>query len=226
MSDEIKKLDQTQLLRALEKSTTLKAAQSGAGKNLNEIGKDEFLRMLVVQLKNQDPLDPMSSDDFAVNLAQFSQLEQLISINQKLDSTSGGDNLGSLAAFLGHEVTLNSNIAQVKNNDGGRVRFQLPREASDVKIELLRVDGSVKETIELGAMSAGRHSVALSDLASASGEYEIRVTAQGLSGENFNVDAFCAGIVTGFIPGADPVLLLGDREVRPADIKEVNRVSG
>ena len=44
-------------------------------KNNEQIGKDEFLQLLVTQLKNQDPLDPMNPEQFAVNLAQFSQVE-------------------------------------------------------------------------------------------------------------------------------------------------------
>lgn len=223
MSDEIKKIGELPIVRALKTG-----GQSGstAGKGIQALGKDEFLRMLVTQLKNQDPMDPMKSDDFAVNLAQFSQLEQLIAINQKLGESADGGGLGGLAAFLGQEVTVNSNIAEVKNHDGGRVRFQMAQAASNVKVELLDVSGSVKETINLGALEAGRHSVALSNLNTASGEYEIRVTVTGLSGGEFTVEAYAAGIVTGFIPGAEPALLLGERQVTTDQIKEVNAVKG
>jgi len=223
MSDEIKKIGELPIVRALK---TGGQSGSAAGKGIQALGKDEFLRMLVTQLKNQDPMDPMKSDDFAVNLAQFSQLEQLIAINQKLGESADGGGLGGLAAFLGQEVTVNSNIAEVKNHDGGRVRFQMAQAASNVKVELLDVSGSVKETINLGALEAGRHSVALSNLNTASGEYEIRVTVTGLSGGEFTVEAYAAGIVTGFIPGAEPALLLGERQVTTDQIKEVNAVKG
>lgn len=47
--------------------------------------KDMFLKLLVAQMKNQDPTNPASADQLAAQLAQFSSLEQLISINDKLD---------------------------------------------------------------------------------------------------------------------------------------------
>ena len=218
MTDDTKKIGDSSLLAST-------ASTAGANKKggVENIGKDEFLTMLVAQLKNQDPLDPMKSDQFAVNLAQFSQLEQLISINNKLDQ-SGDSDLSSLTGFLGHEVALDSNSIVVSNYDGGRLRLDLPSDASDVKVQLLNSDGSVKETRELGALSAGKHSIVLQGLQTESGVYEARVTAQSASGAALEPQVFAAGIVTGFVPGADPTLLLGDREVKPSEIKEVNVV--
>jgi len=51
-----------------------------------ELGRDQFLTLLVAQLKNQDPLNPMESADFTAQLAQFSSLEQLFGMNESLDA--------------------------------------------------------------------------------------------------------------------------------------------
>jgi flagellar basal-body rod modification protein FlgD len=48
--------------------------------------KDMFLKLLVAQMKNQDPSNPASPDQLAAQLAQFSSLEQLVSMNEKLDN--------------------------------------------------------------------------------------------------------------------------------------------
>lgn len=50
------------------------------------MGKDEFVKLLITQMKNQDPMNPMDGKDLAAQLAQFSSVEQLININKKLDA--------------------------------------------------------------------------------------------------------------------------------------------
>ncbi len=52
--------------------------------NPQGMGRDEFLKMLVAQLKNQDPMNPMDSKDMAAQLAQFSTVEQLVTMNKSL----------------------------------------------------------------------------------------------------------------------------------------------
>lgn len=58
-----------------------------------ELGKDQFLQLLVTQMKNQDPLNPLKNTEFIAQLAQFSSLEQLVAIREavgKLAAHSGG----------------------------------------------------------------------------------------------------------------------------------------
>lgn len=55
---------------------------TGTQNDLKNLGKDEFLKLLVAQLQNQDPLSPLKNEAFVAQLATFSSLEQLISINK------------------------------------------------------------------------------------------------------------------------------------------------
>jgi flagellar basal-body rod modification protein FlgD len=64
-------------------------AYSNTSKAANEIGKDQFLELLVAQLQNQDPMKPMDNQQFIAQLATFSSLEQLISINQSVSKLAG-----------------------------------------------------------------------------------------------------------------------------------------
>jgi flagellar basal-body rod modification protein FlgD len=59
--------------------------------DFQNIGKTEFLNLLVAQLQHQDPLDPLKNEEFVAQLATFSSLEQLIAINQAVTKLSGGD---------------------------------------------------------------------------------------------------------------------------------------
>src|SRR6056297_2956203 len=60
-------------------------AQSAAGAN-GELGKNEFLQLLVAQLQNQDPINPMEGTEFATQLAQFNSVEQLINMNSGIQN--------------------------------------------------------------------------------------------------------------------------------------------
>ena len=59
--------------------------------DFRNIGKTEFLNLLVAQLQHQDPLDPLKNEEFVAQLAAFSSLEQLIAINKAVTKLSGGD---------------------------------------------------------------------------------------------------------------------------------------
>jgi flagellar basal-body rod modification protein FlgD len=64
------------------------SAKSSTGSE--ELGKTEFLKLLVTQLQNQDPMNPVDNQEFIAQLATFSSLEQLISINDGVTKLAGG----------------------------------------------------------------------------------------------------------------------------------------
>ena len=66
----------------IEPTTSAPSALVGAG---GKMGKDEFLKLLVAQMRHQDPMDPMDGQQMAAQLAQFSSVEQLVSANDRLD---------------------------------------------------------------------------------------------------------------------------------------------
>ena len=73
----------------VKSAATKKVAATAAGTDASvpatkSLGQDTFLKLLVEQLKNQDPLSPQDSAQFVAQLAQFNSLEQLISINDRL----------------------------------------------------------------------------------------------------------------------------------------------
>ncbi|MBN8550858.1 MAG: hypothetical protein J0M12_16200 [Deltaproteobacteria bacterium] len=198
-------------------------SKTETSKKNDALGKNEFLNLLVTQLKNQDPMEPMKNDQFAVNLAQFSQLEQLIGINDKIGANSGTD-VSTLAAYLGQQVTLNSDVAHVKNNNGGLIKVDLPSDASAVKVDLLDpVTGSVKESFDIGPLSAGKHTLSLANIATASGDYQVKVRGVSSSGGQFDATVHAAAVVNGFVPGPTPKLLTDNGEIDPANIIEVNQ---
>jgi flagellar basal-body rod modification protein FlgD len=189
----------------------------GSKKN-EQISKDQFLQLLVTQLKNQDPLDPMKSEEFAVNLAQFSQLEQLVSINNKIEDKS--TDLSSLATYLGQEVVLNSGTVHVDGGDAGHLRVDLPQDADSLEVELLDSEGRVADIARFAEVKKGKQTLALNSVKTGNGDYTFRVKANGVTG-TFAVNAQPSGLVTGFVPGPEPKLIVNGNEINPGSIVEV-----
>ena len=185
------------------------------------VGKDEFLQLLIAQLQNQDPLNPVDNQDFSVNLAQFSQLEQLISINGAMEKFQGSNTSESLASYLGHQVLLNDNTINVSNHNGGDITFKLPQNSTDVRVELLDSSNNVVETLSLGELNSGDYTATLTDLNAISGSYTAQVSYLNQYGTYTNIDYSRSGTVSGFIPGSDTPLLIGDMQVALSDIREV-----
>jgi len=97
--------------------------QSGQSSR-SSLGKEEFLQLLVAQLRNQDPINPMDSKEFASQLAQFNSVEQLINLNEGMQSlaqnqqiTGNGLNNTMAASLTGQSLrALSDQIAVSRKN--------------------------------------------------------------------------------------------------------------
>jgi flagellar basal-body rod modification protein FlgD len=120
---------------------------------------DRFMKLLVAQMQNQDPLNPMDNAQVTTQMAQISTVSGL----EKLNSTVSGLNgqfvqLQAMqsAALIGHDVAVEGNTLRVQDGkgDGG---FELSSDATDVKVEIQNSAGVTIGTIELKDQAAGRH---------------------------------------------------------------------
>jgi len=188
--------------------------------------QQEFLTLLIHQLQNQDPLDPMKSDEFAVQLAQFSSLEQLVQINQKLDEGLGGSGAGSvgtMASFLGQQVVLKDPNVQITGGKGPDLNFTVPPGTQDIRVDLVDDTGRVVASKQVGPLEAGKQTLSLEGVRAANGIYTPRVVAVDGSGQFIDLDSKVSGIVEGFIIEPDPALLVNGQQVKLEDIAEVYR---
>jgi len=125
----------------------------------DDLGKDDFLTMLVAQLQNQDPLNPMEGTDFSAQLAQFSSLEQLMNLNNSMESLAASfsdDSEGDLLGYMGKQVTGTVDSMQVENGTVSGGFFSLS-EDSDVIIYVTDDSGQTVKTIYEGTQSYGAH---------------------------------------------------------------------
>jgi flagellar basal-body rod modification protein FlgD len=88
--------------------------QTNAKKNVNEMGKDQFLHILMTQLKNQDPSKPLEDRDFIAQMAQFSSLEQMMNVGTEIKMLR--QSLGLSSSLIGKQVSWNGIDEQSKQH--------------------------------------------------------------------------------------------------------------
>lgn len=92
-------------VNGVNNSNTATYNMYGKSNASGELGKDEFLKLLVTQLKYQDPLNPMEDREFIAQTAQFSALEQMTNINQNFTQFMRMQAISNTAALIGKEVS-------------------------------------------------------------------------------------------------------------------------
>jgi flagellar basal-body rod modification protein FlgD len=149
-------------------------AQSDAG------SADRFLKLLVTQMQNQDPLNPMDNSQLTSQIAQINTVTGISTLNSTVSALSTQFvQMQALqgASLVGHEVTVNGNGLNIQDNVGSGA-FTLAGPADHVKVEVLDTTGRVVDTLQLGAAKSGTHDFTWPAGTVADGsDYRFRVTA-------------------------------------------------
>ncbi len=124
----------------------------------DELGKNEFLKLLVTQLNNQDPLSPQENGEFIAQLAQFSTVEGIENLNGSMDTlVSGYQSSQALQAssLVGRSVIVPTTNAMLQDEDGIKGQLALTSTSPNVFINVYNDRGSLVSTMNLGAKEAG-----------------------------------------------------------------------
>jgi len=188
---------------ATNSKTTGFGLLAGAEQNL---GQKDFLKLLVAQLKNQDPLKPQDNTQFVAELAQFSSLEQSQGINDRLDQLtvqSRGQSNAQVLNMVGQRVTVKGSVVATDGNGTpGYIGFTLGGNATKTTVNISDSTGRQVRSIELGAVNAGSKNITWDgrDLAGnlqPKGSYNVTVTAKSSADATVPVDLQTADTVTG-----------------------------
>jgi flagellar basal-body rod modification protein FlgD len=175
-------------------------------KEHNKLGKDGFLKLLSHQLANQDPMKPMDQKQFAADLAQFSQLEQLTNMNNKMDGmqkNEGTENKFMAASFIGKEVT--SKGTSVSYDGEGRsvsLPFYLDKPATNLMVRVYDSKNQLIAQIEKESLGQGSQNVIwdglqLDGTVAVKDDYRLDVTAYDDQMNKFKAKTKSTGLVTG-----------------------------
>jgi len=158
---------------------------STTGTNSASDLQGSFLTLLVAQLKNQDPTNPLQNNELTTQLAQISTVSGIEKLNTTLGSISGQiDNNQSLQAstLIGHGVMIPGQTILVGKETTTPFGVELAQTADKVTATITNKDGAVVRTIELGGLKAGVHTFswdgkAADGTAAADGSYKVSITA-------------------------------------------------
>jgi len=187
---------------------------------------DTFLTLLTTQLQNQDPLDPLDTENFTEQLVQFASVEQSIQTNthlQALIDLQSASDRESAVGFIGKEITTNSDI--LNGNQGSWV-VDLRSDAATASYSIVDATGETVATID-GPTTQGSHLIQWNGLdisgnRAPTGAYRLAINATANNGTAVTANAFVRAIVEGtFFSEDGPVLETNSGHVALDDIQRV-----
>ena len=211
-------------------NTSSTASSSGASGNGSEIASNftQFLTLLTTQLKNQNPLDPMDTNQFTQQLVQFAGVEQQLKSNDRLDSILTASKSASSAAatsYIGKSITADGSSSQLSN---GAASWTLTpaRAASKAVVTILdsknNVVASQSTSLTAGSQTYGWNGKTSAGLTAPDGTYTIKVSASDATGANVAVDTQLNGTVDSVdLSGAAPVLMIGSQKVPLSSVQSI-----
>lgn len=196
------------------------------------LGKDAFMTLLLTQMKNQDPTNPLKSHEMAAQLAQFTQLEKL----QNIDSGIAGlrkdaqpnQNFQALS-FIGKTITTdNSKISRADAESQHDIRFNMPADAQVLKMIVKDANGNPIRNLEFKNLKSGKNELNWNGMTddgskAAAGEYSVAFEATGSNGRKMHIETKTEGVISGvnFTPKG-PQLMVGKQVINMSDVKSIS----
>ena len=186
---------------------------------VKKLGKDDFFRIMVTQLKNQDPTKPYDNEQMAAQMAQFTSLEQMINMNSNIEKLADAQkplfHLGA-AGLINKWVT--SDSSRVTHTEGKytEFKFTLPAEAQNVRMSIMNEKGEVIREISKQSMSDGTKVVKwdgkrANNMQAPTGVYSVQIRAENEQGKPLVVNTSNKYQIHGIaFEGKETVLLAGD----------------
>ncbi|OEU55115.1 MAG: hypothetical protein BA871_07375 [Desulfuromonadales bacterium C00003096] len=196
------------------------------------LGKEDFLTLLVAQLQNQDPMNPSDPTEFTAQLAQYSSLEQLMSVNENIEglaSTSQNQQQLSALGLIGREVTVDTGAFQLGDSDV-TLGYQLDAKADRVELHVQDSRGNSLAVVKPADMTAGSHFVTWDGTNSkgipiAQGDYTLSVLALDANEDGISSQPLIKGQVTGVdLDGSQSTLVTNCGSYSLSNVKSIREL--
>jgi len=183
------------------------------------LGKDDFLKIMITQMKNQDPSKPFNADEMAAQMAQYASVEQLQNVNQnikKLQSDNKTNEQLAMTGMIGKTVTVDRERFPHMQGQNEALTYTLPRDAAQVHLMIVSNTGETVLEKDIGAQKGGEQSFTWdgnksNTLPAKSGDFFFKIIAQDSRGVTIPTNPKTQGRVIGVsFEGSEPVFLVGD----------------
>ena len=200
------------------------------GVGTNKMDKDAFFKLMMAQMKNQDPSNPLKNHEMAAQLAQFSTLEQMSNMNTTLTEIKGGSKpIEQFQALnlIGKQIAGDSaKVTRSEIDTDHDFKFTLPQDAKTVNVKVVNAKNEPVREFKFSQLKTGENKISWNGendrgQKAVAGEYRFQVEALGGGGQKLNVKTDFTGVVSGmsFSPEG-PVLQVGKHSVRLKDIRQ------
>ncbi len=140
-----------------ESFRTLESTQEKEIARTSTLGQEDFLKLLMTQLQNQDPMEPMDNGEFMGQMAQFSTVQGVTEMGESIDglvSIYQGQQMSANASMIGKKALVDGNWAQL---EGGKLAgaIDLTTAANDLRVDVKSETGELMASIGLGSKMAG-----------------------------------------------------------------------
>jgi flagellar basal-body rod modification protein FlgD len=219
------------LINPVNNVSQFSSSGATAAGGTSETNQDMFFKLLITQLQNQDPTNPMDGTEFTAQLAQFSQLEKLDTMNSSLDYLQlylASLNNAQTVDFIGKEIKARGNAVELATGGFADLSYSLGANAHSVTIEIYDKDEQLVRSLTLEPQNAGDQTKNWDGNDSngnpvGPGVYTFDVTATDADGGVVESSTFLTGVVNS-VTFEDGItyLLVGKRKVAIGDIVTVN----
>lgn len=222
------------MIEPMSLSELLAPKEQTAGKTSKSVmGKEDFLQLLVAQMRHQDPLSPMDGAEYATQLAQFSSVEQLIEISRQMGvqatAAAEAQKLGMTSyatSIVGRDIVMDGAMATVGADGSVRMVVDLPEGVEELTIELTGSDGKTTSSVVIPNPASGRQSFSFQMPDLPPGDYTYKASAVDADGKSLVTRPLTLARVEGMsIVDGEIMLRLGGTLVPFSNIIEVRAVS-
>jgi flagellar hook assembly protein FlgD len=171
----------------------------------NQLGKDDFMKLFIAQMQNQDPLNPSDASQMAAQMAQFNSLEQMMNVNNTLGQLVKGQEASKavqMINYVGKEVDIGTGMLKFDKGKLTKASFAIEQALPGGTLEVRDGSGTVISQEELGTLMPGEHNVKwsgkLKDGAEAlPGIYNFQIVGKSQDGQEVSVPIKTKVKVTG-----------------------------